>query len=84
MDGVSTKLMQRIREEFEDAPYLRFTVDEAAKFWGLDSAVCAQVMSGLVATGFLAGGLDHRFGVRFANPLDAGRQQCEWGHQAHR
>ena len=32
------KLVQRIREEFEDAPNLRMTVSEAARFWGLDFA----------------------------------------------
>src|SRR6185503_14617330 len=30
------KLVQRIREEFEDAPNLRLTVSEAARFWALD------------------------------------------------
>ena len=47
VDGVSIKLIQRIREEFEEAPWLRFTVDEAAQFWGLDLDVCAQVLARL-------------------------------------
>ncbi len=30
------KLVQRIREEFEDMPGLRLTTDEASRFWALD------------------------------------------------
>jgi hypothetical protein len=82
VSGVSIKLIQRIREEFEEAPWRRFTVDEAAQFWGLDVAVCGQVMGGLVAAGFLAGGLDNRFGVRLAR-LDGGWQECGWARQVH-
>src|SRR5262247_2058647 len=32
-DGMLFKLVQRIREEFEEAPGLRFTLGEAARFW---------------------------------------------------
>ncbi|HEU5258813.1 MAG TPA: hypothetical protein VFU28_22650 [Vicinamibacterales bacterium] len=55
------KLTQRIREEFEESPGLRVSVDEGARFWGLDEQTCALVLSELVADGFLACGRDHRF-----------------------
>ena len=55
------KLTQRIREEFQESPGLRVTVDEGARFWGLDEHTCAQVLSELVADGFLASGRDRRF-----------------------
>ena len=56
------KLVQRIREEFEDAPYLRMTVSEAARFWGLDFATCEHVLKELLRTGFLDRGPDQRYG----------------------
>jgi DNA-binding IclR family transcriptional regulator len=56
------KLVQRIREEFEDAPDLRMTVSEAARFWGLDFATCERVLTELLRTGFLARGADERYG----------------------
>ena len=56
------KLVQRIREEFEDAPDLRMTVNEAARFWGLDFATCERVLKELLRTGFLTRGADERYG----------------------
>ena len=55
------KLTQRIREEFEEAPGLRVTVPEAARFWGLDEATCERVLMHLFAAGFLVIGLDRRY-----------------------
>ena len=55
------KLTQRIREEFEESPGLRVTIDEGARFWGLDEHICEQVLSELLADGFLARGSDHRY-----------------------
>lgn len=57
------KLVQRIREEFEDAPDLRMTVSEAARFWALDFATCEYVLKELLRTGFLARGPDERYGL---------------------
>jgi hypothetical protein len=55
------KLVQRIREEFEEAPGLRFTLGEAARFWGMDEETCACVLAKLLATGFLAVDFDGRY-----------------------
>ncbi len=55
------KLVQRIREEFEEAPDLRITVNEAARFWGLDLSTCERVLTELLQVGFLAQGPDARY-----------------------
>jgi hypothetical protein len=55
------KLIQRIREEFEESPGLRVTIDEGARFWGLDEDVCELVLSELVVDGFLTRGGDRRY-----------------------
>ena len=55
------KLVQRIREEFEDAPNIRMTVSEGARFWGLDFATCERVLTELLRAGFLARGADERY-----------------------
>jgi len=55
------KVVQRIREEFEETPGLRLTVREASRFWGLDERMCASVLAELTADGFLAEGGDKRF-----------------------
>ena len=55
------KLVQRIREEFEDAPHLRLTVSEAARFWALDLATTERVLSELLRMGFITRGPDQRY-----------------------
>jgi hypothetical protein len=55
------KLVQRIREEFEEAPDLRMTVGEAARFWALDVTTCERVLTELLRSGFLARGADERY-----------------------
>lgn len=55
------KLTQRIREEFEESPGLQLTVDEGARFWGLDAHTCELVLSELLTDGFLARGNDRRY-----------------------
>jgi len=47
------KLVQRIREEFEEAPGLEITVDEGARFWGLDRSTCELVLARLHHLKFL-------------------------------
>ena len=55
------KLVQRIREEFEEAPGLRLTTTEAARFWGLDCATCERLLTELLLIGFLRKGPDQRY-----------------------
>jgi DNA-binding IclR family transcriptional regulator len=55
------KVVQRIREEFEETPGLRLTVREASRFWALDEATCQLVLLDLVSQGFLAQGIDNRY-----------------------
>jgi hypothetical protein len=61
VEAVLLNLVQRIREEFEEAPGLHFTVSEASRFWGLDEPTAERVLAQLLATGFLARGDDERF-----------------------
>jgi Fic family protein len=48
------KLVQLIREEFEERPELRLTVHEASQFWALDEAGCEHALMELARKGFLA------------------------------
>jgi len=57
------KLVQRIREEFENAPDLRVTVCEAARFFALDLATCERVMTELLRVGSVTRGPDQRYGL---------------------
>jgi predicted transcriptional regulator of viral defense system len=59
---VLTKLVQQIREEFEDASGLRVTVREASQFFGLDLEVCREVLAELNRAGFLTRHVDGRYG----------------------
>jgi len=61
VEAVLIKLAQRIREEFEEAPGLRITLHDASRFWGLDETTCEQVLARLLATRFLARGVDGRY-----------------------
>lgn len=58
MSVTVVKLTQRIREEFEEAPGLRVTISEGARFWGLDETT---VLGHLFAAGFLSRGGDRRY-----------------------
>jgi hypothetical protein len=55
------KLIQLIREEFEETPGLRLTASEASRFWALDPATCELALTELALQGFLSQGLDDRF-----------------------
>ena len=57
------KLVQWIREEFEEAPGLRLTVHEAAAFLGLDLATCARILWQLARAGAITQGSDGRYGT---------------------
>ena len=58
------KLVQLIREEFEERPELRLTVREASHFWALDEAMCEQALAELAKRGFLAEDGDRRFRIQ--------------------
>ena len=62
------KLVQRIREEFDDFPGLRLTAAEGARFWALDLAVCQRVLTELLAAGFLMRDGDERYGPPEGGP----------------
>ena len=55
------KLVQRIREEFEEAPGLRITIDQGVRFWALDVETCQFVLTHLHETGFLVKTVDGRY-----------------------
>jgi len=61
MKPVIDALIQRIREEFDEAPGLQITVEEGVRFWALDSATCAEVLVALHETGFLIRTQDGRY-----------------------
>ena len=54
-------LMQRIREEFDEAPGLRITVEEGVRFWAIDRETCAQILGRLHQLGFLVRTSDSRY-----------------------
>lgn len=52
-DTPSELLLTRIRGEFREMPGLRLTLDQAARFWHMETATCAALLSRLVADRFL-------------------------------
>jgi hypothetical protein len=54
-------LIQRIRQEFDEAPGLKLTVVEGGRFWSLDAKTCADVLEGLLETGFQVRTADGRY-----------------------
>jgi hypothetical protein len=46
-------VMGRVRAEFIELPGLRLTEPQAMRLWSLDAALCAGILSSLVASGFL-------------------------------
>jgi hypothetical protein len=48
-----TVITERVRGEFNEMPGLALTVAQARKLWSLDAVTCSDVLSHLVATGFL-------------------------------
>jgi hypothetical protein len=63
MQNPYRKLVQRLREEFEERPGLRLTVLEASRFWAVDEVTCGRVLTELMREGFLALGVDDRFQI---------------------
>jgi len=65
VDAESIKLARRIREEFQEAPGLRLSPNEAARFWGLDLQTCEAVLNELRQVGFLWKTADGRYQQQF-------------------
>jgi Fic family protein len=59
--STEAQLLQRIRGEFEEAPGLQLTVDQAVRFWAIDAETCEQVLTALRDMGFLAKMSDGRY-----------------------
>lgn len=57
-------LVQRIQLEFEEAPGLAITVEQGARFWALDTALCERVLTGLQEAGVLVKSVDGHFRQR--------------------
>jgi len=55
------KLVQRIREEFEEAPGLKINVNEGARFWAIDRDACELVLEHLHEINFLVRTGDGRY-----------------------
>lgn len=49
----SDALLTRIRAEFLEMPGLRLTREQAQRLWGLERALCQQLLDALVETQFL-------------------------------
>lgn len=46
-------LAQRVRAEFEEMPGLALTVPQASKLFGLDAALCKDVIEILIGSSYL-------------------------------
>jgi len=46
-------LADRVRGEFIEMPGLQLTMDQAARLWGLDPAICRDVIEVLIRSNFL-------------------------------
>jgi hypothetical protein len=64
-------LIQRVRAEFEEGPGLELTIDQGARFLGLDLDTCARVLEALHRGGFLVLTRERRY--RRADAMQAGR-----------
>jgi len=54
-------VLQRIQGEFSEMPGLRLTPAQAQRLWGLDRAVCDQLLEALVKAKFLSQTRDGSF-----------------------
>lgn len=54
-------LLDRARGEFLEMPGLRLTRDQARRLWGLDHAMCSELLDDLVRAGFLERRADGRY-----------------------
>lgn len=59
-NSVTDQILRRIRNEYIEMPGLRLTVCQAQRLWGLDEAMCRQVIELLIETKFLCRtGVEH-------------------------
>ena len=54
-------ITERVRGEFREMPGLTLTLAQAGRLWSLDPATCSDVLSQLVASGFLCKRADGAF-----------------------
>jgi len=54
-------VLQRIQGEFSEMPGLRLTVAQAQRLWGLERAVCDELLGALVDANFLSQTRDRAF-----------------------
>ena len=54
-------VLQRIQGEFAEMPGLRLTAAQAQRLWGLDRAMCEQLLTALVNENFLSQTRDGSF-----------------------
>ena len=54
-------IAERVRGEFREMPGLTLTLAQAGKLWSLDGRNCHEVLSQLVASGFLCRRADGAF-----------------------
>jgi DNA-binding IclR family transcriptional regulator len=47
-------LTRRLQAEYREAPGLKLTVAQGARFWGLDPATCERALQKLEKAGFLS------------------------------
>ena len=52
-DHATELLLYRIRGEFLEMPGLRLTLEQAARLWHMDAAICAAALMRLVSDRFL-------------------------------
>jgi hypothetical protein len=57
----TSRLVQRIQAEFEEAPGLAITVERGVRFWALEAATCERVLTNLREAGFLIKSADGHF-----------------------
>lgn len=53
MDLFKQQLLDRIRSEYLEMPGLRLRREQARRLWGLDEAVCAELLQQLIDEQFL-------------------------------
>jgi hypothetical protein len=49
----TTRLVERIREEYAAMPGLKLTREQACRLWGVGQATCTAALDALLAEGFL-------------------------------